>query len=1115
MKLLLLACAAVLNIAAPLAAQTYGEITGTATDASGALVVGAAIQVTNNSTGQVRSAVTNQSGNYTVPFLTPGAYAVSTSASGFRTASRRDIVVQVGAVVRIDFTLEIGDVAQTIEVSGGAPLLTTENAALGTVIENKRIVELPLNGRNYLQLIALSPNVSAEMGAGGQGDSRQGGDRANQAFSIAGQRQQFNNFTLDGVENTDVNFNTFIIRPSIDALQEFKVQTGVYSAEFGRSTSQVNATTKSGSNAYHGTLFEFLRNDVLDAREWRNSGIKNPFRRNQFGFTFAGPILRERLFFMSNFEALRDRKSLQQVASVATSRMRAGDFAGQRQIFDPLTRVFSTDAQGNERAVSATPFPGNQIPRSRFNPISQKMLEFYPEPTVPSDSILRNYVRNAGRPISMEQFTQRIDWTESTNSSWFGRFSWGDEYVGQTATFPTQQGRTTTKTYQALMSNTRIFGPTVVNEFRFGYSQFQNDQIRNALAYERNVSAELGIAGVDSPPEAAWGEPSVGFSDGLTGFGADSTGPYVNRNHIFQWIDTLSVVRGKHSFKMGGELRRDRFNQFGNDRARGQFTFNPNATANPAARTTTGHSFADLLLGEATVATRAVGTANVLLRGTYFSFFFEDTWRMTSKLTVNVGLRYEHAHPWYDKYRGLVNLSVPSASDPAQVPVMVRPGNGDFYENVPFRFADGIPTATGDDVLGRSLVQPEWNDFAPRLGIAYSPNSRWSIRTGFGVFFAQDQGNAVFDMGRNLGGRDDATANRERPNVNVSAPWRFQQQAFRCSNWDGPCIGAPFAFGNIVDRATPYVMQYLFNVQRQLTPDISLGVGYQGNAGHKLQRMRYFGTAVPKTGPNDARTPEQRRPWIQYSRIQEPDNVVNSNYNALGVKLQQRFSRGLTYLFGYTFAKSIDGGSSIRTHSGDRLFAMNQYDLASERALSQFDTRNRATASIIYELPFGSSKRIPAALRYLTGGWQVGSILTLSDGTPWGLSGIGDTNNIGVENNYPNATGISPFPDNPTTERFWVFEAFDAANPELSYKFGNVGRNVLKTPGFKGWDFSLVKNTRITEGQSLQFRFEAFNFPNHPNWNTPNANATNRAVFGVITSARTMREMQFGLKYSF
>ncbi|MCC6860095.1 MAG: TonB-dependent receptor, partial [Bryobacterales bacterium] len=1069
--------------------QTYGEITGTVTDPSGAAVTTGTVKVTNQATNQVRTVPLNQAGNYTIPFLVPGVYNVQVEIQGFKTAARPNVEVQVGSVVRINFALEIGAITQTIEVSGGAPLLETESTAVGTVVENKRIVELPLNGRNYLQLIALSPNVTHEMGAGGQGDSRQGGDRANQNYSIAGQRQQFNHFTLDGVENTDVNFNTFVVRPSVDALQEFKVQTGVYSAEFGRATSQINATTKPGGNQFHGTVFEFLRNDKLDAKEWRNAGDKNPFRRNQYGFTLAGRLIRDKLFFMSNFEGLKDRKTLQGITSVATDRMRAGDLSQQsRRIFDPLTRTYTVDANGVERAVSALPFPNQTIPESRFHPIARKLLGFYPTATTKGDSILRNYIRNRPRPISWEQFTGRIDYNESSNSSWFGRLSWGDEYVGQLATFPEHEGRTLTKVYQTLLSNTRTFGPSIVNEARFGYNKFHNDQILNFYSGIRDVTAELGIGGLTSPDPVSWGTPNVSLQEGLSGWGGDATGPFTNRNHVFQFLDNVSVVRGAHSIKFGGEIRRDRFNQAGNDRVRGTVQFGPKASFDPANRNSTGHSFADFLLGEVQRATRAVGTANAMLRASSFALYLEDTWKITPRLTMNYGLRYENSPPWYDKYRGIMNVQLFGSTAAVPTPILTRPGSGDFYDGLPFRYHDGLPVQAGDQFLGRALVNRDDNDFAPRLGFSYSPNNRWAFRTGVGVFYSQDTGNPRFDMARNQAGRDDAFSNEERPSSNLSAPWQNATQQYKCADWSGACLGPPYSFGNIVERRTPYVFQWVFNVQRQLTENLALELGYQGNAGHKLERLRSYGDALPRTGPTDGRSIEQRRIWPAYARIQEVDGSVNSNYNALNVKLQQRFSRGLTYLVGYTWSKAIDGGSAIRTNSGDRLFPADNNDLARERSLSQFHTGRRLVTSILYELPFGPGKAMSsrfAVINHLVGGWQLGSVMTFSDGTPYNVGSLGDNMNIGTEGNYPHATGISPIPENRTTEKFWEKAAFDPLAANLTYTFGNVGRNVLVSPGLRQVDFSAMKKFRIRESHSLDFRFEAFNFTNHPNWNAP------------------------------
>jgi hypothetical protein len=1112
-------------LAAPLLAQNFGEITGTVADPSGAVAGGASVTVTNTATNQVRQVTTNESGNYSVPFLIPGSYDVYVELRGFKAATRRGINLQVGAVQRIDFMLEVGAVTETVEVGGAAPLLATENTAVGTVIENRRVVELPLNGRNYLQLVKLSTNVTGEMAAGGEANARVGGERANQSISVAGQRQQFNNYTLDGIQNTDVAYNLFVVRPSIDALQEFKVQTGVYSAEYGRTTAQISAATKSGANQFHGTVFEFVRNNIFDAREWQQTGDQNPFRRNQFGFTFSGPLIRNRLFFLSNFEAYRDRKTTRGVANVAPDRMRNGDFAGQnRPIFDPESRTFTTDAQGNIRAVSALPFANNLIPSSRFHPIALKLIEFYPNQTAPGDNIVANFVRAVPAPNSWEQFTQRIDLNESTNSNWFGRFSWGDEFVRNRTTFPLQASRIETKAYQVALSNTRTLGPTKVNEFRFGYNQFQNDQIPY-FANQRDATGELGIRGFAQLPPIGWGLPSVSFQDGLSGFGDAVQIPFSLRNHIFQWLDNFSWVRGSHTIKFGGEFRRDRFNQFGDAFLRGSLAFQAIATANPAARATTGHSFADFMLGEVQFAQSATRPVVGMLRGSAVYLYAEDTWKITPRLSLNIGLRYEFTQPWYDKYRGIMNLQMfdsgvtPDAGSilpGTRTPILTRPGTGDFYEGIPFRFHDGIPVQAGDQFLGRSLVRSDGNDFAPRLGISYSPSDRWVMRTGFGVFYSQDTGTPRYDMARNTGGRRSFSTNPERPNANLSAPFAFEDQIFTCGNWSGPCIGPPFVLANTGDKRTPYIFQWLFNIQRQLSDDTALEVGYQGSGGHKLERLRFWNQAVLRTGPEDTRTPTQRRPWSgAYAEIQMLDNVVNSSYHALSAKLQRRFSRGFTYLTGFTWSKAIDGGSGIRPYGNDILVPRNSYNLTFDKGLSQFHTGRRFVTSLLYEIPFHPGGASSLADR-MFGGWQLGTILTLSDGTPHNIGGIGDRANLGLSNsaNFPDATGLSPIPDDRTASRFWNREAFDTTNPGLAYRFGNVGRNTLLTPGLAQWDFSTLKNFGIREGHTLEFRFEAFNLTNRVNWNTP-GNDARAANFGIVTSARTMRELQFSLKYLF
>ncbi|MEP6540139.1 MAG: hypothetical protein ABJF23_32730, partial [Bryobacteraceae bacterium] len=432
-------------------------------------------------------------------------------------------------------------------------------------------------------------------------------------------------------------------------------------------------------------------------------------------------------------------------------------------------------------------------------------------------------------------------------------------------------------------------------------------------------------------------------------------------------------------------------------------------------------------------------------------------------------------------------------------------------------FADGQAVQSGDQFMGRSTVNSDNNNFAPRIGLSYSPTDRWTIRGGFGVFYVQDSGNPVFDMARNLAGRDLFITSIEDRKAVLEDPWALERQRFVCTGYSGTCLGAPQILGNIQNMRTPYVNQWLFNVQRQLTNDIALEVGYLANEGHKLQRFRIYNQPVPKTGPTDSRSVAARTPWPLYGRLQEVDGVDNSNYHAFSAKLTQRFSRGLTYMMGYTWSKAIDGGSGIRTNSGDTLWPVNSYDLHAERGLSQFDLRHRFVASWVYELPFGPGKpwATHGVLGAIAGGWQLGGILTLAGGTPVNVAQLGDTAGLNTLGNQPDATGISPIPANRSAQQYWNIAAFNFNSPDLSWRPGNMGRNTLFRPGTKQADLSVARNIKIYENHLLNFRLEAFNASNHPNWNVPSSDARSPSNFGVITSAKTMRQLQLALKYVF
>src|SRR6188768_2666230 len=485
---------------APLGAQTLGTITGDVKDSSGATIPGSTVTVTNVATNAVRTQASNEAGAFTFPAMPPGVYVVKAELEGFKPSQNR-VELHVEQSLRVSFTLEIGNFTETTQVTGVAPLLSTENATVGTVIENRRIVELPLNGRNYLSLIALSPNVSAGFAGAGQAGDRQGGSRANQQISISGQRREFNYYTLDGVDNTDVNFNTYIFLPSVDALEEFKVQTGIYSAEFGRAASQVNVVTKSGTNQFHGTLFEFHRNDSFDSRPFSFSAAqaalpKPPFKWNQYGYTLGGPIWSNKVFFMSNWEGYRDRKQNQQNYNLPLAAWRTGDFSSYSGVlYDPATCTVS----GTVR--SCAPFPGNRIPANRISPTSVKLLEFLPEPNATgtdATGTVNNYTGTQDRVIDKDQFTQRVDFVQNSASTFMGRYSFSHDNEINPA-LKLNGTKLDNKVHQIMLGNTRTLSPTVVNEFRFGFNSFFNTFGRE-LAFERDVTSELAIPGMSPIP---------------------------------------------------------------------------------------------------------------------------------------------------------------------------------------------------------------------------------------------------------------------------------------------------------------------------------------------------------------------------------------------------------------------------------------------------------------------------------------------------------------------------------------------------------------------------------------------------------------------------------------
>ena len=840
---ILWATALCLLLAADVAsAQTFGQVTGIVTDSTGGVLPGAAVTLTNTQTGANVTQQANTAGVYVFPNLLPGVYTVKVDMDGFRSAARNNLELQVAQTVRLDFKLELGTLSETIQAVGTAPMMNTEDTVIGTVIDNKRILELPLNGRNFLKMVELTPNVSASFTTGSVGSSgpRQGGDRSTQQISISGGRREWNYFTLDGVNNTDVNFNSYIFLPSIDALQEFKVQTGVYSAELGRELGQVSVTTKSGTNTYHGSVFEFLRDNKFDALPYAFAGAvpkSSPFKWNQYGFTLGGPVQlgslfngKDRLFFMANYEGFKLRNQKETLYSVPSVAMRNGDFSSVSAVLrDPVTGL---------------PFPGNIIPKDRMDSVSLGLLKYYPAPNQPTSSLANNYLAVNQNHTDKNQFTSRIDFTESPRSTWYGRYSWTDESLYAGGLY-LNGSLVNTHAHQLVVDNAHVLSTTLVNEARFGFNSFFNHS-GGELNNVRDPIAEVGLQLPTQIPADAWGTPSIGIA-GFSGFGDNSESPFINTNSNWQFVDNVSWTHGSHFLKFGGDWRFDHYDQDGNQFARGSAGF-----ANNIA---TGYAFADYLLGYIQAWSYASGLATARLSAFSQAYYANDTWKLGSKVTANIGLRYELTPPWKDSLQRQIVAQIPLNTQQPQVadlklhPVLVRAGSGDFYQDAGIRYSPDIQV-TRDGRLGDTLIQADYTNFAPRLGMSWSPTTSWVVRGGAGRFFVQDIGNIVFDKNRNLQGRLTVQSTSANLISTWQDPFNFAG-ANPCNTPAGTfCVVRPLVLTDQVNRKTPYVDQFDMSVERQLDGNTTVEASYLHTQGHELQRwINLANQPVPGTTP--------------------------------------------------------------------------------------------------------------------------------------------------------------------------------------------------------------------------------------------------------------------------
>jgi len=1152
-------------------AQTGGEITGEVRDPSGALVPNASVVVTNTATNVTRQTSTNTAGLYSFPDLTPGTYNVKVTAAGFDTIVKANILLQVQQVARVDFALVVGAATQTVEVAANAALLSTENATVGTVIEEQRIMDLPLNGRSYFSLVALSPNVTSGFVAPAQASGRLGGSRGSLTIAVTGGRTTWENYTLDGITNTDIDFNTYILQPSVDALQEFKVQSGIYPAEFGRELGQVNAATKPGTNEFHGAVWEFLRNDKLDAVPYdfasatRGPGnpppVKAPYKQNQYGYELGGPVWipklfngKNRLFFMANFEEYNSRQTSPSLITTMPAAMRQGDLSSLLPsgyvIYDPTSRSLGTTTDPTQQLASVlatqTPFPGNIIPGSRISPGSQLLLsKWNPLPnllTTTAGLPFHNYQYGLTIPTDKDTLTQRIDFNESSKSQWFGRYSWNDESTLENTGQITDDGETLyTRASQWVLSNVRTISPTKVNEARFGYNNLFNN-ITQQLAGKENVNTELGMPVSPSDPNS-WGVPNINFLNGnLASYGNPTSSPFQINDKYFEWVDNFSWVIGKHSFRFGGEYRYNEFPQIGNEFPRGQFYFDGRYTNQVQANGTgkNGWSGADMLLGDPYEAIVAVSLASTDFRSSEWAAYIDDTWRIHPHLTLSLGLRWEVSQPLLDASGREPNVQLQQplpnqadVSNPALQPVFVRTGNGgNFYNGINFRYEpywatpglSPLPSVLNplqtvqDGRMGSRLINTNYHDFAPRIGIAYSPSDKWSIRLGYGIFYNMESKNSIFDLARGMGGRATTLAST------TYAPSTFTYTNFLDTSKLPVTIPIGLTWGAAQHLPDSSTQQFVVNVQRTIGANSTAEIGYTGSVSRHLAFL-----LDENQGILSATLPTQLRlPYPEWgaSGIQYVMAAANGNYNSLRAQWTTKLSNNLNALLGYTWSRSLDETSSIRGSVGADFSPQNALCPTScEYGPSDFNIPQRFVASVLYILPFGKGQRFlnhGGVLNQVVGGWQISTITTLQSG------GTIDTSSwdSGATNFVSNATRLSCVPGvNPVlpgnNQNAW-FNAAAFSDP-LSGTFGTCGRNNLRGPWLGNEDVSIVKYFHLAERKTLEFRTEMFNAPNHVllseggqlSWGNGSSPTPSASFAKIQGTSNSMRQIQFALKLSF
>jgi hypothetical protein len=1063
---LLVAASLPLCLSCVLFAQSTASILGRATDSTGAIVAAANVTVRNDATGIERTGVSTSTGDFEIPLLpVTGTYTLTVSKSGFETQRVSGIVLQVDQKARFDVTLKLGSVSENITVRAETPVVNTDSGSIGQVIDNQTIVSLPLNGRNFAQLATLTAAAQTGPSSGETGFT---------TISVSGGYAGKTEFLLDGITDQEQLYSGIQFTPSVDAIQEFKVQSSSFSAEYGRGDAIINGTIKAGTNEFHGDLYDFLRNSALDARNFFNIGQKAQLQQNQFGGTLGGPIVRNRTFFFVNYEGSRVRQGNSSNSLVPTEAERGGDLSGLGvPIKSPLT---------------GAAYPNNIIPASQINPTMAYFLQFMPLPNTPQGT----FYYNAPFTSNVDQGNIRVDHRFSDSDSLFGRYSINNINQYNPGAFPTNGGDSRQlRTQSAVLNETHIFGPTLINELRLGYLRMYRTDIPQGLGTNHTVLA--GIQGFDETTANFPGFPNISIT-GFHGISGNDFSPLTNPTNTYEILDAVTWNKGAHSIKMGLDLRNARLFSTNGAHSRGDFSFNGAYT---------GSGLGDFLTGFPTSAARDFPRNLFGETISNYHFYIQDDWKVNGRLTLNLGLRYEYnpqpayfqnQASWFDPATGQIAVSLYNGAPNLVTQQVAKFAYPQFQQYFVTPKQVGLPN---------NLLVNQYNNWAPRVGLAFRPfnDNKTVVRAGAGVFYLLQSGNnTVSQPIINLPFIVDE--NKSQPTVNgvPTLPVQTFFQPFSVNS----TFNTPYVSTFDPHNKTPVFDQWNFAVQRELVANMALEVAYVGSKGTFLENFSPFN--VPVVNPNDNRPYQERLPFPQFSTGNTLQNLSNSTYHSLQVKLEKRFSNGLSFLASYVHQKSIDGEG-----------ADNPFNLHTQKGPADSDIQDRLVVSFEYELPFGRGRALlnglPAIADGVIGGWHLTGISSFQSGFPF-TPQLGPSDPANVNYSYarrPDVAGTGKL-SSPSINGW--FNINDFVVPQ-AYTIGNAGRNILRGPGSQNWDLALLKDFHFTESRYLQFRGEFFNAFNHPNFGLPNTNIEDKVNGGKIFDAAAPRIMQFALKLYF